>query len=200
MTKPFLIVGLPRSRTAWMAIAATNAQSICWHEPISRLSRWEDVASIWKSDAYEYTGVSDSSMGLHLPEILSASCPRTLIIERPLNDVLRSLEAARVTGARRYCEVLSKRLAAIEPNELVMRVKYDALADSHVVARCLRWLMPGLGVDMNKLEELKKMNVQADMDAVWRMVEGRRPDLPALFGQDVWDELNSSIAASSVVS
>lgn len=193
MTKPFLITGLPRSRTAWLSLAATNVRSICFHEPLSRMNEWQDVAAIWRSDDYEYTGISDSFLGFHLPHILETSAPRTLIVERPIADVVPALAGIGVPGSE-YCALLSKYLDSISGHPLVRYVAFAHLSDIGVVAECLRWLMPGIGVDMNKLEELMKMNVQADMEIVWRTVESRRPDMAALLGREIFEQLQASTA------
>ena len=42
----FLITGLPRSRTAWMAVAATDGTAVCYHEPTMHLARWDDVNAV----------------------------------------------------------------------------------------------------------------------------------------------------------
>lgn len=193
MTKPFLIVGLPRSRTAWMSVAATNDRSICFHEPLSRMNEWQDVAAIWRSGDYEFTGISDSSLGFHLPHILETSAPRTLIVGRPLDDVVKSLAGIGVDGAG-YCSLLSRYLDAVGEHPLVRFVSFSHLSDIAVVAESLRWLMPGLGVDMNKLGELMKLNVQADMGLVWRDVESRKADMPALIGSEIIEQLAASTA------
>lgn len=190
MTHPFLITGLPRSRTAWLALAATTERSICFHEPLSRMREWQDVGALWRSEDYEFTGISDSALGFHLDHILETSAPRTLIVERPVEDVIKSLAAIDVSGDD-YCRLLAEYLGRQKSHPLVKRVAFSDLADMAVVAECLRWLMPGLGVDMNKLGELQKLNVQADMGIVWRSAKERNADVPALLGREVFNALKS---------
>src|SRR5215472_13650222 len=82
----FLISGLPRSRSAWFAVA-TGAL----HEPISR-EGYRDF--VWPAG----TGVADSGAGLWLAEIMDDFAPRVLIVERNVDEVIESIR--RYVGSR----------------------------------------------------------------------------------------------------
>jgi len=190
MSKPFFITGLPRSRTAWLALAATTDRSICFHEPLARMQEWQDVSHLWANDVYEFVAVSDSGLGFHIDHILETSAPRTLIVERPVGEVTASLRAIGIDNPS-YCKALAEYIERVRPHPLVRYVGFSDLADIKVVAECLRWLMPGLGVDMNKLEELSRLNVQADMGLVWKQVEARKKDFAPLAGVEVANYLKT---------
>jgi hypothetical protein len=151
----FLITGLPRSRTAWLAVA-TGAL----HEPISR-DGWALFCRRWADG----TGVSDSGAAFHLPQIAAAYAPQVLIVERPYDDVVASLH--------RFCwgrvaldwAALAPRLAEAEAmlaghHGKTLRVAYEALNDIGVLRECFAHL--GVPEPAN-LEQLMHMNIQSDL-------------------------------------
>ena len=56
--KPFLVTGLPRSRTAWLSVFMSGAGSICYHEPIGGIREVSDIEAIYKSDYYKFVGIA----------------------------------------------------------------------------------------------------------------------------------------------
>ena len=183
MSEPFLITGLPRSRTAWLSVAATNDQSICWHEPTITLRRWEDVfTEVWGRSNHRYVGISDSALGFHLREITQLRGIRVLIVERDIAEVEASL--AQLWSAKtNYCSLLQAALVYSHPS--VLRLPFHGLTDSRIVAAALRHLMPEANVSLERIETLQRMNIQTDMGRVGRLAQQRSGDLVALLGQDV---------------
>jgi hypothetical protein len=165
MSEPYLITGLPRSRTAWMATAASGEGSMCFHEPTAWLDRWDDVfaAVWWDHPNYRYVGIADHGLGFHLPAIMRRASPRTLIIERPVDEVNASL-ARLGLPASNFCDLLQETLAYDHP--CIMRVPYAVLADSWVVFDCLRWLMPEEVIDRSRIAHLQGRNIQAGPNAI----------------------------------
>ena len=167
--QPFFITGLPRSRTAWMAVAATTADSVCKHEPTMHYASFEALLEWWAADVHVLRGVSDSGLGMMLPEILNALGCRTLVVERPLEDVERSIyqlwDEHGVVGnqllVRRRLNALDEVLARHRRHRLVKVVDFDDLCSPHVVAEALDWIMPMVAAP--NLRELVRMNIQADL-------------------------------------
>lgn len=188
MSKPFLITGLPRSRTAWMAVAASNDQSVCWHEPLSWLGHWEAVFhAIWPGRDHRYVGISDSALGFHLPEIIARVAPRVLVIERDIAEVEASGAALGIVQPK-YLTLLKSALEY--DHSLIERVPYEVLTDDRVVASCLRHLMPGASIHMDRIKMLQRVNIQTDMDRVNR--DAPQADLVALFGPEIAAQLRDA--------
>jgi hypothetical protein len=141
---------------------------------------------MWGRSPYQFTGISDSSMGLHLTEILRDYQPNTIVILRRQSDVYSSLRGIGV-DAQGYLEVLSARIARCLRHPLVMTVGFDELHDPLKAGQCLEWLMPGVRVDWEKLDQLCRMNVQADPAEMHRVAANR--DAAALLGADVLTEI-----------
>jgi len=161
---PFLITGLPRSRTAWMSVLCTTGRAFCAHEPSAKFRTVDDIADFYDTDAYDYIGASDATLGLFLPWILEHIKPRVLIIDRPLEDCQLSFERAiglpRTTLVEREYEMLQ----SLPANPLVKRVWYEHLDLPRVVAGCFFHLLPGLPFDEERAAELARLNIQVDPD------------------------------------
>lgn len=165
MSEPYLITGLPRSRTAWMSVVATDEDSLCFHEPTAWLGQWDDIfPAIWHQRRdRRYVGIADHGLGFHLPEIMRRAAPRTLIIERPADEVNASL-ARLGLPASNFCDLLLEALDYHHPR--IRRVDYSALRDADVVQSCLRWLMPNAAIELSRIARLQARNIQAAPDAI----------------------------------
>jgi hypothetical protein len=177
MSKPFLIVGLPRSRTAWWSVAASTPVSCCTHEPLSRTACFADLLPFWNVPGFAFAGISDSGLALQVARILAEVQPRTLIIRRDPLDVIRSStryfvgQSIDLIAARDYVSTCRKALAAVERHPLVKVVEYDDLTDTKTVLACFDWLMPGQARHFR--EDLMHMNIQVDPAFV--IAEAARP-------------------------
>lgn len=166
MSGRFFITGLPRSRTAWFSVAATTPTSVCFHEPTSRLARYADLLTFWAPRFGVDIGISDSCLAPHVERILADMQPRTLIIERPLEDVMRSYAdyAARTgismveANARRHAEASVRALNGVKRHHLVKIVSFAALDDYAEVLAAMRWLLPHR--DFPDLRTLMTFNIQ----------------------------------------
>jgi hypothetical protein len=143
-----------------MAAAALNDKSTCIHEPLRYADAWEDVFDdVWAQHEVQYVGASDHGLGFHLPAIMARIAPRTLVINRPVEEVNASL-ARLGLPASNICELLAEVLAACHhPN--IMRVRYADLASSDVVMRCLLHLMPEAKLSWSRIRTLQRLNIQA---------------------------------------
>jgi hypothetical protein len=165
----FFVTGLPRSRTAWFAVACASGGRVCHHEPSAWVD-WEGLRQLWQPEV----GVSDSAMGLCLPQVIDAFGPKTLIIERPLDEVVN---AAMEFAGRRLpisAALLKEEFAALKgtlefQHPLIKRVRYADLADIGILAGCFDWL----GVKPHMLPQLMHMNVQSDLEYNLQLLRAR---------------------------
>lgn len=166
MSGRFWITGLPRSRTAWFSVAATTSSSICVHEPTSRLQSFGDLCEFWKPKFGVDFGVSDSALAMRAEIILQQLQPRTLIIDRPVDECVASyLEYAERNGlpsdgeaCLHFANEALSALETIRENPLVCSVDYDDLADYAILYRAMEWILPGR--DFPDLKALMGLNIQ----------------------------------------
>ena len=164
----FFITGLPRSRTAWLAVAATRGEAICYHEPCGYTKSYDELRKLWNQPPF-VVGVSDSALGVIAGDILNDVKPRTIIVRRPIAQVhaslLRYMSGEKVTI---HPTVLMKRLEHIERqvmrhigHPLVNVVEYEDLSSVVVVERVLNWLTPGVRLPP-MLGQMLHLNIQSD--------------------------------------
>lgn len=190
MSRKFLITGLPRSRTAWLSLVASQvAGAICYHEPIVFCKTWQDSLAVWSLKGYTHLGISDSSLGFHLGEILPDYGPRTLIVERSIGAVVQSCLTADLPDPRHYCELLSSKIRPFRDHPMVKTVAFEALKSPHVVLDCLTHLMPGAEIDIKKIALAEYQNIQVDLAMIRGWAKDRAPDADAILGADVMREL-----------
>lgn len=102
----YLITGLPRSRTAWLANYLTVGSSFCYHEGLKDCFDIGDLRMMKKAP---YTGNSDSSAVFFIDE-MKALFPnmKIVVIDRNYQDVLNSLEKDYAGPYTRYLVAATK--------------------------------------------------------------------------------------------
>lgn len=91
--KTFFIVGLPRSRTAWLANLLTYGDCFCFHEAINRVSGTQQLPALFEQAGRTIVGDSDSGVPLMFPEIdLLFPDANYLFVHRDFNEALASTQ------------------------------------------------------------------------------------------------------------
>lgn len=83
----FLILSLPRSRSAWLANFMTTDTTLCLHDPTGMLVSGETLPDV----SAKIYGWADTALGM-TPDIVRSLEARTLIIERDPEDVIAAVE------------------------------------------------------------------------------------------------------------
>ena len=170
---PFLITGLPRSRTAWLAKVATiEGWSKCEHEPSIHFGRhkteqqnYEAFLGYWMHRKETYAGISDYHLAHTLPNLLKTVQMRTLIVCRPFNDVQASLHKAGLqTFSQQGLDSFKRAMGIAIGDPLVKTIPYSELSNSHAVAEALKWLMPNAPVSVAAIEALQDVHIEADLE------------------------------------
>lgn len=176
MSQPFLITGLPRSRTAWFAVTAGTGRGVlCRHEASADCQSFGELIAMWRNPAYQHVGISDHALGFQLERILRAAVPRTLVIDRPIGDVRASILAfmagveISVPAIDHFLECLSEALAL--PHPLVRHIAYRDLQDRDALIDAFSWILPG--VEICDMDDLMRMNIQ--VDRAYALERARRP-------------------------
>jgi hypothetical protein len=155
--QPFLITGLPRSRTAWLSVLCTTGNAFCYHEPSTQFEDISDLKDFYNKDSPRFVGVSDAALGFYLPWIMENIRPKTLIIDRDIEDVKKSFGrlGARTTGLR----MLYDDLVAFREHPSVMWVPYCLLDTKRIIEKIFLHLMPGESFDEARYEQLSDMRI-----------------------------------------
>lgn len=158
----FLITGLPRSRTAWMA-----AFMECDHEPRFNLESREDIAEYFSKNQ----GCSDHGLGFWAKYIVEDLKVRTVIIDRPIDEVEASLETLGLDFPKNnYCDVLLDKLSEVREHPLVMCVPFKALNEIRVMQKVFWHLRPGVAFDEERFNLMKNIIIEVTQLEIKEMV------------------------------
>ena len=180
---PFVVFGLPRSRTAWLARFLTYGDWVCGHEELRHMRSLDDVKA-WFSQACIGTAETAGAPWWRLLERFAPGA-RVLVVRRPVNDVVESLmsipgctfDRARLNADMRALDHKLDQIEARLPN--VMSVNF---ADLEAETACAMAFEHCLGVphDRDHWARWAPVNVQCDMPAMMRYYQAYAPALEKL--------------------
>lgn len=139
---------------------------MCLHEPTAYTDSFEELAALWRPHLGISVGVSDSVLVFQLERILEEIKPRTLLIERPLDEIIYSMRRfldgmSIIVDYKAGMQLLKDwalELDKFRGHPLVKTVEFSALTDHELVNDLLTWLVPD--TEFVDLKSLMKMNIQ----------------------------------------
>ena len=169
--RPFLITGLPRSRTAWLAHLFTMPGVWCEHEPSGRFESLSDLGDYFKpkSGSGWRIGAADHGLGWWLAEILHRWEPRVLLVERPVEEVYAALRGLGLPAeCMQYLLELKRREDLVRQHPNVLAVPFSKLDDHRTMQRAWFHLLPGVPFDESRFEYMRRFNIQLTDDWIKR--------------------------------
>lgn len=158
MKPDFLIVGLPRSRTAWLSNWLTYGKSFCFHEPLlgcDSLAAFQQKFDV----PYEVVGAADTGAIFWLEQILMlAPDTKLIIVERPVEDCIQSLDATGIPYDEALVYQAAKLLERARQYDN-MWVPFHSLDADHVGASIWHHCV-GDGFDVNRFRMLRDLRVE----------------------------------------
>jgi hypothetical protein len=171
---PFIVYGLPRSRTFWLSRYLNYGGWTCGHDESKHVRSLQDVKA-WLNLPYHGTVETAAAPFWRLIQELRPDI-KTVVVRRPVDEVVDSL---RRTGAipnwdslRGGLEALDRKLdqiAARVPNAL--EVTFAELADEATCARVFEHCLP-LRHDPVWYGHVAPMNLQINFPALMRYYAG----------------------------
>ena len=141
----YMVLGLPRSGTAWMANLLSNNGAVCLHESLADYN-------LAQLDAMpEVAGISETA-GVLLPDQINAHPARKVVIIRDLTEINHSMM---LQGLPDIPPVAVQMLDKIE----APRIAFHQLFDYDVTATVYEYLT-GNTLDERYFNQLKSYNVQ----------------------------------------
>lgn len=150
MTCDFVVLGLPRSGTTWVANWLTTDRSLCLHDPFAA-----GTPEHWPRDERRF-GISCTGAYLFPRWLSRQRCP-VVAIERPVAECNASVERLGFGSIRGLSEAL-KRVDA-------PRWRFADLWDEARAKALWEYLLPGLAFDALRYRMLREMQVQPYMPA-----------------------------------
>lgn len=170
----FLILSLPRSRSAWLAhyLAYPLARPL---QPVGHelLTDCSNVQMFLDGYANGMWGTVETGAAMLWP-IVRNELPecRIVLIRRPLIDCYRSMAAAGVTPDLSALASLDQHLDAASADPSIVSVPYDLLSDPGMGQWLFEYCLE-LEWDPEWWERIVQLNIQVDMPAWLKRLEGK---------------------------
>lgn len=171
----FLILSLPRSRSAWLAhyLSYPMARPL---QPVGHeiLTECKDVDTFLNSYRYGMWGTVETG-GAMLWSIVRTEMPecRIVLVRRPLIEVHRSLAAQGVVADLGALSEIDQHLNAAAVDPSIVSVPYGLLSDPGVGQWLFEYCLE-LEWDEAWWKRLVEMNIQVDMPAWLERIETKR--------------------------
>ena len=181
--KPFLVLGLPRSRTAWLSRFLTYGDVICGHDELRHCRSMDDVRS-WFAQGLVGSAETAAAPFWRLFDKIAPDV-QIVVVRRSVEDVVESLMALPgvvfdMVLLTHEMRKLDRKLDQIEARaDNVLSVQFDDLVNEATCRAVFHHCLPH---EWNQAhwQFWAPVNVQCDFRAVVRYVEAHRTQLGKL--------------------
>lgn len=154
--RTFFVVGLPRSRTAWLANLLTYENSHCFHDGLRFCNSFADVKPLFESAGTPIVGNCDSSLIMFLPKMLEIyPDAKVLVINRRWSEVSCSLNKMGLPAFSALSDMFEKFKAGGDSPV----IPYEDLSSVDTCEMIWDYLI-GTPFNKKRFELLKDLNVQ----------------------------------------
>lgn len=175
----FLVLSLPRSRSAWLAKFLSYRDWYCGHDEARHLRSLDDVKSWF---AQPNTGSCETAAAPFWRMIQRTAETKIVVVRRPVAEVVESLAAFGFDRAvmAPLMEKLDRKLAQIVKRVPgVLEVTFDGLNDEATCKAVFEHCLP-YEFDRAHWQRLAAENVQCDMQAYVRYAVAFKPQMDKL--------------------
>lgn len=163
--EPFLIIGMPRSRTAWLANFFTWEDAICLHGGLRNHKSVADLFEALKKPGAA-RGDADPTLTLFPTEVIEESPSfRIAYVVRDLKDVWNSsTKAYRGTATNPETFVTASELGfrMLRKYAPSMEIPYESLDDEAAMYKLWKHILPTTPFPVERFHMLKTINIQED--------------------------------------
>ena len=176
--RPFLIVGTPRSRTAWLAAFLSYGGRQCLHEPSLRFTAPECLDRFLENDR---AAASDSMMTFlaHKARYIRPDCV-IVCVRRPLAEVQRSFARTGIRMASYFLEMMDQRAERVENEIADLSIQFSDLEDEETCKRIFEKCLE-TNFDRTWWLSMKDQNIQSDVRSTLAWLTERDACLSRVF-------------------
>lgn len=162
------IIGLPRSRTAWLSVALFYGSCAAYHDASNPPGSCDAAEYLRRLNEGEWSDVVDCSSSLVVRhDLIKAADSNIIIIDRDADDArdafanhIRDPSLVRATWPiieRSFAE-----LRRVFSRRIILEVKFEDLKKIEVIEKIQRAVCDGRGdnIDRYRIERLQKLNIQ----------------------------------------
>lgn len=175
MSDPFLICGLPRSRTAWLANFLNYGDVECSHELVHELSVSGMHRFITRS-SQKYAGNSDTMQSLLMPDILRLMNPPIVVVQRDPIAVAASLTALGLHTSLQLMQMLQMGLEYVKGLPRCLTVRFEDLSNPETGEAILKHVAPCEPFNRWRFTQLCGWNVQVTKGKLMKILEKVKED------------------------
>lgn len=158
MKGSFLIVGYPRSRTAWLANFLTYGNVACAHETLSECARPRNLPGHIRALGHAYCGSAETAAPLFIREIVEAMPEAKIVfVKRPAHEVSASLLKLGMDASVSWADA-GLEYALKLPQTLVVR--FEDMDRMNVIKMAQEHVAPGEPFNVQRFQMLRDFNVQ----------------------------------------
>jgi hypothetical protein len=168
----FFIVGLPRSRTSWLAAWLTHyPRSFCFHDGLKDCAAPDDLAEKFRLTGADICGNADSGLPLfheRLAELFPEA--RYVFIERPMLDCWTSYKQfARLAPGQepeafrifqRFDAAIEKMKISLLGNPRVKTFRFDDLNDAETARLLWQFCVPSVVFHLERWKEFNALRIE----------------------------------------
>lgn len=167
----------------------STGPAVCHHEPLARMADISGLSDLYQLGNTEFVGVSDSGAGFFLPWIMGNISPKTVIIERDVDECEESMRKIGFDMGKSL-RLLHKHLLRFKYHPNVMWVDFNSLNNQRIMQKVFWHLLPGVPFDEDRYTRMNATNIAVDVDTIVRQsVDYRREQLQLM--REVMGELQT---------
>ncbi len=182
MTRPYFVLGTPRSRTAWLAAFLSTRERPCQHEPSRSLRSHADLLALLRTPDL---AASDSALTFRWRDIRRESPgARIVVVRRPLGEVIESAAAAGLPPATAALRRLNHELDLLCRAAPVLSVPFHRLVGQTTCEMVFKFCN-GAAPPPGHWAMWRDRNIQADISAVMEAARDNIAGIRAVFPEMV---------------
>lgn len=180
MSKPFIVVGMPFTRMAWLAAFLTTNKTLCYCEPNLGIRSIEQLAGLLESDYYHHVGAAGTGLGFYLDYIMKHIKPHVVIVDMPREEVDAYMQRFNLPP-NSYQDHLRSIVAAYRTHPDVLWVPAAKVLENRIIQRIYWHLMPGEAFDESRFNILSTMVIEQSYETVAQsVVESQKAPSPMI--------------------
>lgn len=162
MSSPFLILALPRSRTAWLSNFLTYGNIRCQHEIVGK-EGIDRLRPNLRNGTHQFHGNADTLAAVYLEQILDEIPDvRLVVVLRRPSQVIASLIAKGFKGSDYAISRLAPMIDRATQIEGALTVNFEDLSRESTLRALQEHVAPGEPFHRWRFHEQIRLNVQMD--------------------------------------
>lgn len=175
----YFILGLPRSRTTWLAAFLSTDTQTCYHEKSLEFSSLEDLKIFVQE---EDCGITDTALLVHWRWLIS-SIPeaKLVVIDRPYSEVIDSLAEIGFSDESKLTLAVSNQIEVIKQESDILVIPFHSLSSKETIVSLCKYLE--VPFNNSKFIEFSEMMIQPNKDLLLERMSKNLSNIQSMYGE-----------------